>query len=121
MTEAQKQKIDIKNLAVLFIDVQTRVAAAMKPEVKDLLVKNARTLALAAGELDLPVVLTEQYSKGLGSTMDELKEVLPVYNPIERFNSAAAMNRFYECLEETGVKQVICAAWKRMCASIKRH
>lgn len=108
MTEAQKQKIDIKNLAVLFIDVQTRVAAAMKPEVKDLLVKNARTLALAAGELGFPIVLTEQYSKGLGSTMDELKEVLPVYKPIEKiqFNCCEEPG-FMNALEETGVKQVI--------------
>jgi len=108
MMEKINQKIDVNNLAVLFIDVQTRVAAAMEPEVKDLLVKNARTLALAAGELNLPIVMTEQYSKGLGSTMDELKEVLPAYNPIEKIQfNCCDEPEFMKALDATGKKQVI--------------
>lgn len=65
-----KFKISRDNTLILIIDVQDRLASIMK--YKDKLVKNANILLETSRLMDLPVVVTEQYPKGLGSTLKEL-------------------------------------------------
>ncbi len=54
--------------ALLVIDVQERLAMAMANDVRDRVERNLITLAAAAERFSLPVVVTEQYPKGLGRT-----------------------------------------------------
>jgi nicotinamidase-related amidase len=78
------------NDALLIIDIQERLAAAM--EVRDEVIKNCSHLIELAKMLDIPIVLTEQYSKGLGPTVAEIREALPAYQPIEKLT--------FSCCEE---------------------
>jgi len=65
------------------IDIQEKLAARM-PE-KEKVTANSRKLILAARRLEVPVVVTEQYPKGLGRTVGELVEALAeAYAPIEK-------------------------------------
>ncbi|MCL5061708.1 MAG: hydrolase [Nitrospiraceae bacterium] len=78
------------NAALVITDIQDRLAAVMK--VREDVIKNCLHLIELAKMLNIPVVLTEQYPKGLGPTVNEIKEQLPVYQPIEKLT--------FSCCEE---------------------
>ncbi|MEZ4399825.1 MAG: isochorismatase family protein [Kofleriaceae bacterium] len=60
--------LDPSALAVLIVDVQERLAGAMPPDVAAGVERNLITVAAAAERFHLPVVVSEQYPKGLGRT-----------------------------------------------------
>ena len=62
--------------ALLIVDVQERLAAAMPGDVMQRLVKNVAILADAARRFAIPVVVSEQYPKGLGKTLPAIDEAL---------------------------------------------
>ena len=59
---------------LLIVDVQERLAPAMHD--RDGTVRNCGILIKAAKELGVPIVMSEQYPKGLGPTVPELRELL---------------------------------------------
>jgi nicotinamidase-related amidase len=59
-------------LILVVIDIQEKLLPAIFN--KESVVKNTRTLIHLADLFGLPVVLTEQYPKGLGHTVPEIKE-----------------------------------------------
>lgn len=61
--------------ALLIIDVQERLIPAMRAAAR--VVWNCRRLLDGATVLDVPVAATEQYPKGLGPTVAELRSRLP--------------------------------------------
>jgi nicotinamidase-related amidase len=96
-----------RNDAVLVIvDIQDRLAVVMKEREK--VVNNCLHLIEAARLLGISVVLTEQYPKGLGPTINEIKEALQLYNPIEKitFNCCREPS-FLKTLSSSGKKKVI--------------
>jgi nicotinamidase-related amidase len=65
-----------RRAALLVIDIQERLAAAMPPEAIEPLIRNTRIAIAAARRLGLPVVLSEQYPKGLGRTVGAVADEL---------------------------------------------
>jgi len=61
---------------LLVIDVQERLHKVMESEMKDLSVKNTIILLEVARVYGIPLVLTEQYPRGLGKTIDALEVYL---------------------------------------------
>lgn len=61
---------------VLVIDVQERLCAAMPPAVADAVIRNTSTLVATAARFDLPVIVSQQYPRGLGPTVAALEDVL---------------------------------------------
>lgn len=59
------------------VDTQTVLAAAMPPAKRDEVVRNTAILLQAVSLLSVPVLLTEQYPKGLGKTEAALIQHLP--------------------------------------------
>jgi nicotinamidase-related amidase len=58
--------------------------------------------------LEIPVLLTEQYPKGLGATIPEIKELLPDVKPIEKVCFSCCDNEaFCKSLESLKRKQVL--------------
>ena len=51
---------------LVIIDVQSKLALTMVPEAMQALIKNSTMLVTAAKLLEVPVLITEQYAKGLG-------------------------------------------------------
>ncbi|HTR49902.1 MAG TPA: isochorismatase family protein [Kofleriaceae bacterium] len=72
--------------ALLVIDVQERLAAAMSPEVLAPVVRNTKLLIEAARRLGLPIVVSQQYPKGLGPTIAPLEEALAGHPRLHRFD-----------------------------------
>jgi nicotinamidase-related amidase len=98
-----------KHEAVLVIvDIQERLAAVMSERKK--VVANCLHLIEIARLLEIPVLLNEQYPKGLGPTVGEIKEALQPYEPIEKITfSCVRGETFPEKLQATGRKKVILA------------
>ncbi len=73
--------------ALLVIDIQERLAAAMNPERLARVVSRTRAAIEGAKALGLPIVVTEQYPKGLGPTVKELAPLLS--GPVEKLTFSA--------------------------------
>jgi nicotinamidase-related amidase len=83
--------LDKSRAALVVVDIQEGFRKAI-PEFGSI-VAAAGTLARGAEEMDVPVLVTEQYPKGLGETVPELAEHLPDdVDPLPKtvFSSAAA-------------------------------
>ena len=100
-------KLDRAKALVLVVDVQSRLTPAMPAETLARVVKYGRALVGAAKELGMPVIATEQYPKGLGETIPELREVLPGPPLVKMHFSCGADAAFAAALEKTGRRQVI--------------
>jgi nicotinamidase-related amidase len=61
---------------LVIIDVQQRLAAAMPELDASILVKQTSVLLTGAKALNVPVIVTEQYPKGLGHTEPDLLSML---------------------------------------------
>jgi nicotinamidase-related amidase len=59
---------------LLVIDVQDKLVPAMHPDLWDRMRANLTRLGTAAKLLRVPVLMSEQYPKGLGSTIGVVKE-----------------------------------------------
>ena len=82
MQSLDKFSLEKENAVLLIVDIQERLATVMGQ--KDRVVKNNQHLIELAKMIDMPVVVTEQYPKGLGRTVPELQAALPYYRPIEK-------------------------------------
>lgn len=70
--------------------------------------------------LGIPILVTEQYPQGLGSTVEELRVALPdEIEPIEKSTfSASRSGEFLSALDQTGRKQVIiCGIETHVCVT----
>src|SRR5512134_385235 len=106
---AKNLKLDRTRAAILIVDVQDRLTPAMPADALARVVKYGRALVETGKTLGLPVLATEQYPKGLGRTLPELRELLPAA-PLEKTTfSCGADPGFQAALEATGRRQVIVA------------
>jgi nicotinamidase-related amidase len=94
--------------ALVIVDVQERLFGAMDAECRDEMLRNVKTLVAVALRLHLPVLLTEQYPKGLGRTLPELRTVIDDVSAIEKTAfSCCGAEGFMERLEAVGSDRVI--------------
>ena len=95
-----------EDTVLIIVDVQERLAAVM--EERRRVVVNTVHLIEAARLLTMPVILTEQYPKGLGRTVEELRYSLSSAVQIEKMTfSCCGEPGFMSALESTGRKKVV--------------
>lgn len=75
-------RITKENTVGLVIDIQERLFPVMNE--KETLLKNCQTLVKGLGELNIPMVVSQQYTKGLGETIPEIKSLIPDFEYIEK-------------------------------------
>lgn len=99
--------LDRRQAVLLVVDVQEKLCKVMDQEVLAQLTRNTGILLEAARELGIPVVATEQYVKGLGPTLQELREKFDG-DPLEKMTfSCCGDEEFLNRLAQLGRKQVI--------------
>ena len=86
-------RITKENTLGLIIDIQERLIPAMWE--KEVLLKNCQILIHGLTELKIPLLITQQYSKGLGETVAEISSVIPEFSFIEK--------RDFSCCDESVV------------------
>lgn len=91
--------------ALVIIDIQERLAAVM--EERDRVVANTRHLIELAKTFHMPVIVTEQYPKGLGHTVPDVLQVLETHAKVEKTS-------FDCCGEETYVRALEASARRKL-------
>ena len=86
-----------ENSLLLVIDVQEKLVNALD---KNIIVKRVSNLVKSARLLEIPVVVTEQYPKGLGATVQEVSSEFPECTPVFEKTS-------FNALDEEGVLEKI--------------
>lgn len=96
---------------LVIVDVQERLFPAMDADHREEVMRNIKILGTTARRLGLPVVATEQYPKGLGHTLPELRDTLgPEVQPVPKVNfSCWGADEVRARLKATGTRQVILA------------
>lgn len=93
---------------LVVVDVQEKLCLAMDDKILHKLTKNIATLLETAQELQIPVLITEQYVKGLGATLPELKEKAGSAGYFEKMAfSCCGSADFMATLAATGRTQII--------------
>ncbi len=93
---------------LLVVDVQERLFSVMEPGRRDAMVKNIKILVAAGQRLGLPLLVSEQYPKGLGHTLPELQEGLGGVEPLEKVVfSCCGAEGFSDGLRRAGAKGLI--------------
>ena len=104
------QRLSPKTTAVVVVDVQERLAAAMPASQLEQVLRSARILLEAARLFGVPVLATEQYPKGLGPTIKELTPLLEAAGA-QRFEktafSAGDVPAFGDALSACGARAAI--------------
>lgn len=107
--------LDRKDSLLLIVDEQEKLVKALD---KDIAVTRTSTLAKAARIIQIPTILTEQYPRGLGSTVEIIKQSIDTKSPIIEKSAFSAVKEkgFLEMLNSYGKKQiVICGIETHIC------
>ena len=108
MSVKNKFMLESAKALLVVIDVQEKLCVAMDANVLAQLTKNAGILLESAKELAIPVIFTEQYVKGLGPTLAELKQRAPAAPCPEKMTFSCCGNEaFIKQLKESGRTQII--------------
>ena len=96
---------------LLLVDVQERLFPAMDADHREEVMRNVKILVATAKRLKLPVIVTEQYAKGLGHTLQELRDALPAdVRPVAKVVfSCWAAEEARARLQALGTRRVILA------------
>ena len=89
---------------LLVVDIQEKLAAAMPDGDRSLVYANTNRLVEGCSIFGIPVIVTEQYSKGLGSTVREI----PLPGSIQRFEKIT-----FDALAEKNVSDHFSSSGRR--------
>ena len=97
------------NSSLLIIDVQERLAPAMYDARR--VIDGCSRLLKAAGILGVPAIITEQYPKGLGPSLFDIRDAAPETAVYFEKTSLSPLreDRFSDCLNSFGRKQIVVA------------
>ena len=95
-----------KLAGIVVVDIQEKLLPAIFE--KERMLRNAVCLLKGAGILQVPVLATEQYPRGLGSTVQSIRDAVPGLSALEKvaFSSCGAAG-FMEALASKGISDVI--------------
>jgi len=97
--------INSSDSLLLMIDIQDRLFQAMENDMQISLKKNCSILINTAKEFNIPLIITEQYRKGLGETIPELRDISG--------NSLNLEKIYFDCMKDEEIKKAIITSDKK--------
>ena len=106
MSHNLPDRLESGRCALVVIDIQERFQPLIH-EV-DMVINGTTRLVKFCQELDIPVLVTEHYSKGLGGSVQPIKDLFTPHQAIEKIHFSCGGNaEFNQALEATGRDQII--------------
>jgi isochorismate hydrolase len=106
MTHRVPDRLEPARSALIVIDIQEKFHHVIHD--MDLVVASTSRLVKFCQELEIPVLVTEHYSKGLGESMQPIKDLFTPHQAIEKIHfSCGGSEAFNEALAATGRDQII--------------
>ncbi|NWG01462.1 MAG: isochorismatase family protein [Syntrophaceae bacterium] len=97
-----------ENAVLAIVDVQNLLMKQMDQKVGEKVIRNIQTMIAFAKKMDIPILVTEQYPKGLGKTVPEIRKHLDSIVPIEKIAfSCCGVEMFNQQLDHRGRNQII--------------
>lgn len=98
--------MDKDKSCLIVVDIQEKLASQVNHAKK--MIHQCDWLMRLASELDVPVLVAEQYPKGLGYTVEPLRSLLPAHVVIEKLSFSAYQDDHFKAeFEELNRKQAI--------------
>lgn len=97
--------LNSEDAVLMVVDIQERLVPVMKYGKK--LIENTNILVAVAKDLEMPIIVTEQYPKGLGKTVPELRNNLEGNLAYEKITFSAYTGEVASSLEKLGRKKII--------------
>jgi nicotinamidase-related amidase len=92
-SEAARRPLKPEECALAVIDIQEKLLPPIFE--KERLVRNAQLLVRLADILSLPIIVSTQYQKGLGKTIDEISSLLPQVKTVDKLEFGCFGNGEY--------------------------
>jgi nicotinamidase-related amidase len=92
-SEAARRMLRPEDCALAVIDIQEKLLPPIFE--KERLLRNAQLLIRLADILSLPVIVSTQYEKGLGKTVEEISSLLPETKPVDKLEFGCFGNGEY--------------------------
>jgi nicotinamidase-related amidase len=92
-SEAARHMLRPEDCALAVIDIQEKLLPPIFE--KERLVRNAQLLVRLADILSLPVIVSTQYEKGLGQTIEEISSLLPETKTVDKLEFGCFANGEY--------------------------
>ena len=92
-SEAARRPLRPEECALAVIDVQEKLLPPIFE--KERLVRNAQLLVRLADILSLPIIVSTQYQKGLGKTIEEISALLPEVKTVDKLEFGCFGNGEY--------------------------
>jgi nicotinamidase-related amidase len=100
--------LELNSSVLLVIDVQEKLFRAIS--AKEKMLDNLQRLIKGIKVLEIPIIVTEQYPKGLGPTVKEIASLLTGVKPIPKTSfSCCGDKAFSKEFERLGRRQVLLA------------
>ena len=115
--ETNTPRLERAKTVVVVVDIQERLLPAISE--KERVLHNTLHLIQGAAILRLPLLVTEQYRKGLGPTVPEIAAAIAGFAPIEKLAfSACGAKEFLGTLQATKLSDVIlCGIETHVCVT----
>jgi nicotinamidase-related amidase len=92
-SEAARRPLRPEDCALAVIDIQEKLLPPIFE--KERLIRNSQLLVRLANILNLPVIVSTQYEKGLGKTVEEISLLLPEARPVDKLEFGCFGNGEY--------------------------
>ena len=100
--------LSVEDTVLVVVDIQGKLAHSMHE--KALLFENLQKIINGARILEIPMIVTEQYPKGLGPTIPEITHLLSGIQPISKLSFSCCGNEhFLQALRGTNRTQTLLA------------
>jgi len=100
-------RLTLDQAALLIIDVQERLCAAMERDALDRMLARTNAAIEGARALGLPIIVTEQYPQGLGPTHSLVRMRIKDVTPVEKLEFSAAVP---QVLSQLGARKQVLVA-----------